>query len=189
MILDLGDDAANKVGYEFVPCSGEQDLTAVEIEKVEQGLEGEHILLVKGSTCKVPQPQQVVLRLQDAAEKFMRKMFPAFVALMNDPQADTLKDIQLVFNCSKTDATGEWGAMIQIGLSSKNRRVFHKASIAQAIDANEFKAAKELHDAEREAENLARLERREAQLQASPPSSDEDVDDNAQDAEHPPPKL
>ena len=70
-----GYNAARKVGYEFVPCSGEQDLSAEEIAKIEKGLDGEHILLVKGSTCKVPQPQQVVQILQDAAEQFMRKLY------------------------------------------------------------------------------------------------------------------
>ncbi len=70
-----GYDPAKKVGFEFVPVAGENDLSPEEISRIEKGIEGEHLLLVRGESKALPRPQEVIRRLQQTASAYLERLY------------------------------------------------------------------------------------------------------------------
>lgn len=70
-----GYNSEKKVGYEFVNITGESDLVSGEIDKLEKGIDGENILIVKGARQRIPKPQEAILILQQKAEAFLIKLY------------------------------------------------------------------------------------------------------------------
>ncbi|MBI2900673.1 MAG: hypothetical protein HYY17_10840 [Planctomycetes bacterium] len=70
-----GYDPEKKIGFEFVPDTGEEDLTADELAALERGIEGEHLLVLRGAGGYLPKPRDVVVQIEKAAKLFLEKLY------------------------------------------------------------------------------------------------------------------